>query len=350
MCGIAGYLAAPGKRPEKETVARMCDRLRHRGPDGHGYFCDQHVALGHRRLSIIDVEGGAQPLGNEDDTIQVVFNGEIYNFGELKQGLQERGHRFRTNTDTEVLVHLYEEVGDRLPEHLNGMFAFAIWDSRRRELFLARDRFGEKPLYYTSAIAGMRFCFASELKAFTVLPEFPAAVSPKGVANFVDFAYVPDPLTIYDDVYKLESGHCLSVTADNQRLRRYWKAEFAIDSGADFEKVTGDLRELAQDAVEARMISDVPLGSFLSGGVDSSSVVAFMALRAPESVKTFSIGFTSRQFDERYYARLVAERYHTAHEELVVTPSIREVFPTLVEHYDEPFADSSAIRHSISRG
>ena len=181
MCGIAGYLAAPGKRPEKETVARMCDR--HRGPDGHGYFCDQHVALGHRRLSIIDVEGGAQPLGNEDGTIQVVFNGEIYNFRELKQGLQERGHRFRTNTDTEVLVHLYEEVGDRLPEHLNGMFAFAIWDSRRRELFLARDRFGEKPLYYTSAIAGMRFCFASELKAFTVLPEFPAAVSPKGVAS-----------------------------------------------------------------------------------------------------------------------------------------------------------------------
>ena len=207
MCGIAGYLTNDRVVPDGMLVKRMCDRLIHRGPDGEGYYCAAGVALGHRRLSIIDVNGGSQPMGNEDGSIQVVFNGEIYNFLELRRDLVQKGHHFVTRSDTEVLVHLYEEVGERLPEYLNGMFAFAIWDSRRKELFLARDRFGKKPLYYSSAVAGTRFCFASELKGLTALPGFDAAVNPQSVANFLAFSYVPDPDTIYHDVFKLPPAH-----------------------------------------------------------------------------------------------------------------------------------------------
>jgi asparagine synthase (glutamine-hydrolysing) len=321
----------------------MCDRLRHRGPDGEGYYCASGVALGHRRLSIIDVNGGSQPMGNEDGSIQVVFNGEIYNFLELRRDLVEKGHRFLTRSDTEVLVHLYEEVGERLPEYLNGMFAFAIWDSRRKELFLARDRFGKKPLYYANAVAGTRFCFASELKALTMIPGFRADVNPRSVADFLALSYVPDPDTIYKDVFKLPPAHTLTVTESGLRLRRYWQPSFDVDPNRNFDEAVEEIRALAADAVERRMISDVPLGAFLSGGVDSSAVVAFMAQRAPERVKTFSIGFTNRQFDELHYARLVADRYRTDHHEKAVSLSIHEMLDTLVEQFDEPFGDSSAI-------
>jgi asparagine synthase (glutamine-hydrolysing) len=321
----------------------MSDQLHHRGPDAHGYFLDSCVALGHRRLSILDVSGGDQPLGNEDGSIQVVFNGEIYNYRELRQELINKGHRFTTNSDTEVLVHLYEDVGERLPEFLNGMFAFAIWDGRRRELFLARDRFGKKPLYYSFSVSGTRFCFASELKALTVLPGFDTSVDQRSLADFLCLSYVPDPATIYKSVFKLKPGHSLIVSDSGGRIRKYWEARFLPEAGRDFGQTVEEIRTLAADAVERRMISDVPLGAFLSGGVDSSAVVALMAKRAPDGVKTFSIGFTNEAFDELPFARLIVQRYHTDHREQIVTPSIHQVFKTLVEHFDEPFGDPSAI-------
>jgi asparagine synthase (glutamine-hydrolysing) len=321
----------------------MTTQLQHRGPDGAGYYSDEQAALGHRRLSIIDLAGGSQPLGNEDGTIQVVFNGEIYNFLELRGELAARGHRFSTHSDTEVLVHLYEDVGERLPEYLNGMFAFAIWDGRRQELFLARDRFGKKPLYYSFDIPGLRFWFASELKALWVHPEFDREIEPASLLEYLAHDYIADPATIYKGVYKLEPGHSLHLTRTGSRKRQYWQPRYEIDGSRKFEDTVEEIRALAADCVRARMISDVPLGAFLSGGVDSSGVVAWMAQQAPERVKTFSIGFTSKALNELEFAHLVVERYRTDHHELTVTPSIQEMIGKLVDHYDEPFADSSAI-------
>ncbi len=343
MCGIAGYLASPGSRPDPELLRVMCDRMVHRGPDDSGYFCDDHAGLGFRRLSIIDVSGGHQPLGNEDGSIQVIFNGEIYNYREHRQELIDKGHQFRTNSDTEVLVHLYEEVGERLPEYLNGMCAFAIWDAPRRRLFLVRDRMGKKPLYYAVDTAGTRFCFASELKCLAALPGFDDSVDLESIADFLTLSYVPDPQTIYRNVRKLEPGHCLSVTYSAVRLRRYWEPKFEPDASRQPEDAVEELRALAADAVDRRMISDVPLGAFLSGGVDSSGVVALMAQRAPDRVKTFSIGFHDKKYDELRYANMMVDRYKTDHRERIVTPDIREIFDKVVQHYDEPFADSSAI-------
>ena len=345
MCGIAGYLAGGGVHAERDVVRGMCDRIRHRGPDGEGCYVDERVALGHRRLSIIDVEGGKQPLGNEDGSVQIVFNGEIYNFQHLMEELKQRGHLFQTRSDTEVIVHLYEEVGERVPEYLNGMFAFAIWDRNRQTLLLARDRFGEKPLYWTDAIPGMPLCFASELKAMRWLPGFPSQVRPESVADFLALCYVPDPHTIYAAVRKLEPATSMTVRADGTRKEtRYWTPRFAAASGA-LEQRAGveEVDELAGDAVRSRMVSDVPLGGFLSGGVDSSGVVAYMARSAPGRIRTFSIGFTTEEFNELQYARLVARKYETNHHEEVVTPSIEEMLGTLVRQYDEPFGDSSAI-------
>lgn len=345
MCGIAGYLSAPGERPDERIVRAMCDRIVHRGPDGHGYFTDSRIALGQRRLSIIDVEGGRQPLANEDGSLQIIFNGEIYNYQELMDGLKSRGHVFQTRSDTEVMVHLYEEVGERLPEYLNGMFALAIWDTRNQTLFAARDRFGEKPFYWSDSIPGMAFCFASELKAMTWLNGFPAALRPESVADFLNFSYVPDPHTIYASVHKLEPACSMTIRADgSRRITRYWTPRFALEAAVSTPAASLDqLDALAGDAVRSRMVSDVPLGGFLSGGVDSSAVVAYMARSAPGRVRTFSIGFTAREFDELEYARLIASQYNTDHYEEVVTPSIEETLATLVRHYDEPFGDSSAI-------
>lgn len=343
MCGIAGYVTEGRHEPSSALLESMCDQIAHRGPDAYGYFRAGGVALGHRRLSIIDVTGGDQPLGNEDGSIQIVFNGEIYNYLELRQGLVQRGHRFVTASDTEVLVHLYEEVGSDLPVHLNGMFAFAIWDERKQELFLARDRFGKKPLYFTSRVPGFRLCFASELKALGVMPGFDRIVSPRSVADFLTFAYVPDPNSIFAGAEKLPPGHSLLLTRDGFSQRRYWKPSFAIRDDITLEEAQDELLALALDSVERRMISDVPLGGFLSGGVDSSSVVALMCQRAAGRVKSFSIGFTDEEFDEVAYARQVAGRYGTEHHEHVVSPAVEEMLKVLVDHYDEPFADSSAI-------
>ncbi len=341
MCGIAG-LFTHGPPADSLVLQRMCTRMVHRGPDDDGYYLDGPLGLGFRRLSIIDTAGGHQPLGNEDGSVQVVFNGEIYNFRELREGLVRRGHRFSTESDTEVLVHLYEEAGEKLPTLLNGMFAFAIWDAPRKRLFLARDRTGKKPLYYSTAIPGYRFCFSSELKALTVLPGFPDEVNPHSAADFLALSYVPDWASIYKHVSKLPAGHSMSVDASGIRVQRYWSVEFA-PRPRRLEDATEELRELARDSVRRRMLSDVPLGAFLSGGVDSSAAVGMMAEAATEPVKTFSIGFTSKEFDELAFARLTAGMHHTDHHEEVVTPSIHDELDEFTDQFDEPFGDSSAI-------
>jgi asparagine synthase (glutamine-hydrolysing) len=342
MCGIAGYLTSAGAPLPREPLRAMCSRLVHRGPDGYGEYFDQDAALGHRRLSIIDVAGGAQPLANEDGAIQVVFNGEIYNHRELARDLESRGHRFRTRSDTEVLVHLYEEEGERMPAKLNGMFAFAIWDAARKRLFLARDRFGEKPLYYTSSLPGLRFAFASELKALMTVPGFRKRVDARAVAEFVGNAYIADPSTIYRNVHRLCAGHSLTVAQSGITTRRYWAPPFSAEPG--HRKAAAErLQELARDAVRIRTMSEVPLGAFLSGGIDSSAVVASLAADSTEPVQTFSIGFTSPEFDELDYARLVARRYGTLHRELILDGQVHEMLGRLAGHYDEPFGDPSAI-------
>jgi asparagine synthase (glutamine-hydrolysing) len=343
MCGIAGIFSGSEAEPDISLVKGMCDRMRHRGPDGEGYYRGSGVALGHRRLSIIDLNTGEQPMGNEDGSIQVVFNGEIYNYRDLRDDLVRRGHRFFTHSDTEVLVHLYEDVGDRIPEYLNGMFAFAIWDGRDRSLFLARDRAGEKPLYYSESVPGFRFCFASELKALAGLPGVDGDLDPSALADYLAFGYVPDPATIYRSVKKLPAAHSLRLNANGIHLNRYWKPFAEGPAQESFESVASELDELLRDSVARQMMSDVPLGAFLSGGVDSSAVVSYMAEATPTPIQTFTIGFDHKQFDETYYAKLTSQRYGTEHSERIVTPSIRDCMGVLAKHYDEPFADSSAI-------
>lgn len=343
MCGIAGFLGAESPRMGERLIKQMCDRIAHRGPDAWGWLVDGEVALGHRRLSIIDLEGGSQPLGNEDGSVQIVFNGEIYNYRLLRKELVERGHHFATHSDTEVLVHLYEDVGDRLPQYLNGMFAFAIWDSRRQQLFLARDRFGKKPLYYSLGLPGFRFCFASELKALQVLPGFSQGINARAAADFLALGYVPEPHSIYDQVSKLPPGHSIVVAPSNTALHRYWTPDFNGALRQDFDDTVEEIRMLATDAVERRMISDVPLGGLLSGGVDSTAVVGLMALKSARPVRTFSIGFSDPRLNELSFAAAAVNRYRTDHEEQVVTPSIEDVFDRLVWHFDEPFGDPSAV-------
>src|SRR5689334_15923333 len=227
MCGIAGYVAEPGRTFSSSLLRSMCDSIAHPGPDASGYLHDGPAALGHRRLSIIDLSGGAQPLGNEDGSVQVIFNGEIYNFLDLREDLVKKGHQFQTHSDTEVLVHLYEEVGERLPEYLNGMFAFAIWDKRKQELFLARDPFGKKPLYYSTAVPGLRIAFGSELKTLTLLPGFDTEINPRAIADFLVFGYIADPDTVYEGVGKLMPGHSLLLPRQGApRTRRYWEPRF----------------------------------------------------------------------------------------------------------------------------
>jgi asparagine synthase (glutamine-hydrolysing) len=320
----------------------MCDRIAHRGPDGFGSFLDQRCALGHRRLAIIDLAGGNQPMTNEDGSLQVVYNGEIYNYLELRAELLKRGHTLRTNSDTEVLLHLYEDEGERMPEFLNGMFAFAIWDLRKGELFIGRDRLGKKPLYYTTETPGFSIAFASELKALTLLPGFDRTVDPTSVSDFLSLSYVPDPRTIFRKARKLPPASTLLLSASGERLRHYWQLSYS-ESATDLSATIEQLDSLAEDSVAGRMLSDVPLGAFLSGGVDSSAIVAYMSRRASNEVKTFSIGFTSKAFDETSYARMIVDRYKTTHHEETVSPNIHEMLDVLVNHFDEPFGDSSAI-------
>lgn len=342
MCGIAGFAGwAHDVHTCDALLGAMCGAIRHRGPDDEGHFVAPTAALGMRRLSIIDVAHGQQPIANEDDSIHVVFNGEIYNHHALRAQLTS-DHVLRTHADTEVLVHLYEEHGERLIEHLRGMFAFAIWDARRSRLLVARDRIGIKPLYYWPAFGGV--AFASELRSLLALPEFPRNVDQRSVEGYLTFGYVPEPDAIFAGVYKLLPGHYLTWQADEGvRVHEYWspvRPELAV---RDEREAIEELRRLLQAAVSSHLESEVPLGAFLSGGIDSSSVVAQMVRQLDHPVRTFSIGFDDPSFDEAPHAARVARALGTDHTELVVRPDADRLLEDVVRVFDEPFGDSSAL-------
>jgi asparagine synthase (glutamine-hydrolysing) len=338
MCGICGIASTNGPA-DADRVAAMSSTLVHRGPDSFGEFSDGTVALAARRLSIIDLETGDQPIANEDGTLHVVQNGEIYNYRELRHELEHAGHRFRTHGDTEVLAHLYEEHGDRFADRLRGMFAIAIWDAARRRLVLARDRFGIKPLYYR-ARAG-ELVFASELRA---LPR--GEIDLDALEAFLAFNSIPAPLTIFRDIRKLPAGHLLLWENGDARVKRFARPrpapvdELRTDEEAELVE---ELRARVRDSVRAHLVSDVPVGVLLSGGVDSSFLAALAAAESSEPLRTFSIGFEERSFDELADARRVADRYGTQHRELVLRPDAALLLPALAEAFDEPFADSSAL-------
>ena len=338
MCGICGIVTSRGSA-DLDRLASMSEALVHRGPDSSGEYADGPVALAARRLSIIDLETGDQPIANEDGTVHVVQNGEIYNYRELRDELERAGHTFRTQGDTEVIVHLYEQHGDGFAERLRGMFAIALWDSTRRRLVLARDCFGIKPLYYRDS--GGELTFASELRA---LPRGPIDLD--ALEAFLAFNSVPGPLTIFADVRKLQAGHLLVWEDDIARLERFARPRPASASEVrddDEAELIEELRARMRDSVRAHLVSDVPVGVLLSGGIDSSLLAALAAQESGEPVRTFSIGFEERSFDELADARLVAERYGTRHRELVLRPDAALLLPVLADAFDEPFADSSAL-------
>jgi len=345
MCGIAGFVGESGPGGEagrQEVLGRMLSAITHRGPDDQGTLVEGEAAIGMRRLSIIDLAGGHQPLGGCDPRLSIVFNGEVYNYRELKAELEARGHAFKTNSDTETIVHAYEEFGARCVERLRGMFAFAIWDARDRSLFVARDRVGKKPLYYARTPRGA-LVFGSELKCLLAHPEVGREISPEAVDAYLTWGYVPETLAIFRGVEKLLPGHHLTFAGGRLRTEGYWDFEFAEAAGGREEDYLEELRALLDEAVRVRLVSDVPLGAFLSGGVDSSTVVGLMARNTDRPVKTFSIGFNEDSYDELKYARVAARHFRTDHHEFVVTPDICSVIDELVWHFDEPFADSSAI-------
>lgn len=349
MCGIAGYFRAGRSGTsyplaEHRLIEQMCDVITHRGPDDAGYHVEGGLAIGMRRLSIIDVATGHQPISNEDGSVWIVFNGEIYNFAELRATLVARGHSFKTHSDTETIVHLYEEEGERCVERLRGMFGFAIWDRRQNKLFIARDRTGKKPLHYT--MTDEAFVFGSEIKSLLQFPGLERNPNLEAISDYLTFGYVPDPATAFQGIHKLPPGHTLTFQDGRVTTRCYW--DFNYEGSAQTPEQPESyyverLRELIDEAVRVRLVSEVPLGAFLSGGVDSSTVVAMMARATEQPVKTFSIGFSEANFDELKYARLTAERYKTDHHEFVVTPDVCRLVEEIVWHHDEPFADASSI-------
>ena len=350
MCGIAGAVWTNAKSSVSlETLDRMTDELKHRGPDDRGTHIrvehDSGVALGHRRLSIIDLSPtGRQPLCNENETVWVVLNGEIYNFEELRKNLIEKGHNFRGTSDTEVLVHLYEEHGLGFVQHLNGMFAIALWDSDSKKLVLVRDRFGKKPLIYKHETN--RVAFASELKSLLRIPDIETEIDPGAIDLYLTYQYVPHPKTIYRGISKLPPGHLAVFDAIKNEfsVHRYWNFDLNIETTSkSFTDWSDELRELLDSAVKLRLRSDVPLGSFLSGGIDSTIITGLMQKLSPQKVRTFSIGFPHKEYDETSFARIAAEKFGTEHEEFIVTPNLLEILPKLTYHYDEPFSDSSMI-------
>ncbi len=350
MCGICGIIHFDGAPVTQRLLQSMNDRLTHRGPDGDGYFSDGAVGLAMRRLKIIDIAGSDQPLYNEDGSVALVFNGEIYNYHALRQGLEQRGHRFKTDGDGETIVHLYEEYGSGAVEHLRGMFALALWDAKRGRLLLARDRFGQKPLYFYQD--RRLFAFASEIKALLAHPDVPvvsrfAADDGRALEEYLSFGYVPAPETAFRGLRMLEPATWLEVDLDGiARSGRYWEHPLLAppDPSAKAESTIGELREQLAEAVKLRLVSDVPLGAFLSGGLDSSLIAALMRQHSNAAVKTFSIGFEGDDsFDETPYAEQVARHLGTEHTAFRVKADALELLPELVWHHDQPFADSSAI-------
>lgn len=353
MCGITGAVwSDPQKEISLPVLEQMTQVLRHRGPDDAGHYTSdlKHrapydtapgVALGFRRLSIIDLAGGHQPLSNEDGTIWIVFNGEVYNFADLRRRLEGAGHQFKTDSDTECIVHLYEDEGPACFEHLSGMFAIAIWDSRQRRLVLGRDRLGKKPLVYRQD-AG-RLLFASELKSLLQVPGLPREVDPAAVDEYLTYQYVPHPGTIFKGFRKLPPGYCAVWQDGKLQVRPYWQPDFAQQQSIRQEDASQQLETLLENAVKMRMRSDVPLGAFLSGGIDSSLIAALMQRNSTQKIKTFSLGFSVKEYDETKYARQVAAHLGTEHYEETITPEALKILPQLAYHYDEPFGDSSAI-------
>ena len=343
MCGIIGKVSQRGAQPvQRELLNQMCAALEHRGPDSRGLFVDGHVGLGIQRLRVIDLATGDQPVHNEDQTVSVVLNGEIYNYRELRAELRARGHVFTTDGDTEVIVHLYEEHGPDCVRRLHGMFGIALWDARRQSLLLARDRVGKKPLFY--ALRDGTISFASELGALLQDDEIEREIDPEAVDAFLTYGYIPSPLSIFRAVRKLPPAHTLVLRDGQATMQRFWELDYS-------HKLTvSDPRELHEPILDAirkatgkRLVADVPVGAFLSGGIDSSAVVAAMAEQSSDTVKTFSIGFESERFDELEHARRVAELYGTEHHEFVVRPDAIHIAPKMARHYGEPFADASAI-------
>ncbi len=343
MCGIVGKVRFNGAPVEDVIIARMCHALAHRGPNDQRIHIAAYIGLGQRRLAIIDLNREAcAPLSNEDGTIWVVFNGEIYNFQALRERLQQQGHLFRTKTDTEVIVHLYEQNGVACLNEMRGMFAFALWDDRKKLLFIARDRLGKKPLFYAKTANSM--IFGSEINALVADPEISLSPNFHAIDNYLTYQYVPSPETAFEGISKLPPAHYLICDADgDMKVERYWNVPAYQKSSATPQELESELLRLLRESVRLRLISDVPLGAFLSGGVDSATVVALMAEASGEPIKTFSIGLEDEQFNELPYAREVAQRYGTDHHEFIVKPDATEVLPQLVRNFGEPFADSSAI-------
>ncbi|MGH0037031.1 MAG: asparagine synthase (glutamine-hydrolyzing) [Myxococcota bacterium] len=345
MCGIVGIHALrEGAAVDEAVLARMNAVITHRGPDSDGFHSEPgRVGLAMRRLAIIDVAGGDQPIANEDETVWTVFNGEIYNFAELRSELESKGHRFQSRTDTEVIVHGYEEWGDDVVTRLRGMFGFALWDARRQRLLLARDRAGIKQLFFH--VSGDRLVWGSELKAVLQHPDVERRLRPAAVNHFLTFLYVPEPLTMFEGVSELHAGHLLVAEKGRVDVRPYWRLRYDVDRSLDMETAAEGLLGKLDEAVRMRLISDVPLGAWLSGGIDSGAVVALMARHSPDPVNTFSIGYATggEAFDERVFARELARQYATDHREFEMEPDLVAIAPSLVRAFDQPSADSTAI-------
>ena len=341
MCGIFGVVS---QKIDESHLKKATNLLAHRGPDDSGFFIEDGVGLGHRRLSIIDLEGGHQPMYNEDGSLCIVFNGEIYNFPDLHDQLASKNHKIKTRSDTETILHAYEEWGEDCVDRLRGMFAFAIWDRKARKLFLARDRFGIKPLFY--AEHGTTFYFASEMKAILADPTVRREMDEAALACYFSLSYIPDAMTIYKGIRKLLPGHTLTWEAGRTRIRKYWDITYAPDRSRSEDYFINRFMDLFQESIKIHLISDVPLGAFLSGGIDSSAVVAMMSMVTDRPVNTFCIGFggdAGGYLDERGYARLVASRYKTNHKEYEIRPEPEGLLDKIVSSFDEPFADDSTI-------
>jgi asparagine synthase (glutamine-hydrolysing) len=347
MCGICGKLSFDAhKEIDSELIRRMNQVLYHRGPDDEGIYIKGQIGLGHRRLSIIDLSpAGHQPMTNEDETLWIVLNGEIYNFPELRSVLEEKGHIFRSRTDTEVILHLYEDKGTDCLSDLRGMYAFALWDARNRSLFLARDRLGKKPLFYY--VNDKFFLFASEPKAMLQDSAVKAEPDPEALHHYLSYNYVPSPVSSFKGIRKLPPAHYMLLKDGDLQIKQYWKLRYGKKISETRilkdDEVCEEIIERLKEAIKLRLVSDVPLGAFLSGGIDSSAIVALMSELSSAPVKTFSIGFEEKEYDELKYARIIAEKFNTDHHEFVVKPNAVEILPKLVWHYSEPFADSSAI-------
>ena len=345
MCGICGIFSKNGITDnDREYVKKMCRSLTHRGPDDERIFVDNHVVLGARRLSIVDVANGYQPISNEDDSIWIVFNGEIYNFESLRKELIGKGHVFKTNTDTEVILHHYEEYGEKCIRDLVGMFSFVIWDRRQQRIFAARDRLGQKPLYYH--MSKEHFSFASELNSLMIDPRIENDISPTAIHHYLSLQYIPDPLSIYKGVHKIRPAHYLTLHVGSNihpTQKRYWDISYLPKLEIHREEAKEEIRRLLTQSVKRRLMSEVPVGAFLSGGVDSSVVVGLMASLTSKPIQTFSVGFENEQFNELPYAKLVSEKWKTEHHEYVITPeSVGDIIPKISQAFGEPFADSSA--------